>query len=132
MRIDIPEGANKVIEGLEAAGYEAYIVGGCVRDSILGREPGDWDITTSARPEQVKEIFRRTVDTGIEHGTVTVMMGKEGYEVTTYRIDGEYSDHRRPDQVEFTGSEEKRLHHKCHGVQPQQGHNRYVWRCAGS
>ena len=89
MRIDIPEGANKVIEGLEAAGYEAYIVGGCVRDSILGREPGDWDITTSARPEQVKEIFRRTVDTGIEHGTVTVMMGKEGYEVTTYRIDGE-------------------------------------------
>ena len=84
MRIDIPEGANKVIEGLEAAGYEAYIVGGCVRDSILGREPGDWDITTSARPEQVKEIFRRTVDTGIEHGTVTVMMGKEGYEVTTY------------------------------------------------
>ena len=60
MRIDIPEGANKVIEGLEAAGYEAYIVGGCVRDSILGREPGDWDITTSARPEQVKEIFRRT------------------------------------------------------------------------
>ena len=133
MRIDIPEGANKVIEGLEAAGYEAYIVGGCVRDSILGREPGDWDITTSARPEQVKEIFRRTVDTGIEHGTVTVMMGKEGYEVTTYRIDGEYSDHRRPDQVEFTASlEEKRLHHKCHGVQPQQGHNRYVWRCAGS
>ena len=104
MRIDIPEGANKVIEGLEAAGYEAYIVGGCVRDSILGREPGDWDITTSARPEQVKEIFRRTVDTGIEHGTVTVMMGKEGYEVTTYRIDGEYSDHRRPDQVEFTDS----------------------------
>lgn len=87
MRIDIPEGANKVIEGLEAAGYEAYIVGGCVRDSILGREPGDWDITTSARPEQVKEIFRRTVDTGIEHGTVTVMMGKEGYEVTTYRIE---------------------------------------------
>ena len=109
MRIDIPEGANKVIEGLEAAGYEAYIVGGCVRDSILGREPGDWDITTSARPEQVKEIFRRTVDTGIEHGTVTVMMGKEGYEVTTYRIDGEYSDHRRPDQVEFTASLEEDL-----------------------
>ena len=109
MRIDIPEGANRVIEGLEAAGYEAYIVGGCVRDSILGRLPGDWDITTSARPEQVKEIFRRTIDTGIEHGTVTVMMGKEGYEVTTYRIDGEYSDHRRPDQVEFTASLEEDL-----------------------
>lgn len=137
MRIDIPEGANKVIEGLEAAGYEAYIVGGCVRDSILGREPGDWDITTSARPEQVKEIFRRTVDTGIEHGTVTVMMGKEGYEVTTYRIDGEYSDHRRPDQVEFTASLEEDLKRRdftinASGVQPQQGHNRYVWRCAGS
>ena len=86
MRIDIPEGANKVIEGLEAAGYEAYIVGGCVRDSILGREPGDWDITTSARPEQVKEIFRRTVDTGIEHGTVTVMMGKEGYHAVKINI----------------------------------------------
>ena len=66
------------------------MVGGCVRDMLLGREPGDWDITTSALPEQVKEVFRRTVDTGIQHGTVTVMMGKEGYEVTTYRIDGEY------------------------------------------
>lgn len=136
MRIDIPEGANKVIEGLEAAGYEAYIVGGCVRDSILGREPGDWDITTSARPEQVKEIFRRTVDTGIEHGTVTVMMGKEGYEVTTYRIDGEYSDHRRPDQVEFTASLEEDLKRRDFTINAmaysQQGHNRYVWRCAGS
>ena len=135
MRIDIPEGANKVIEGLEAAGYEAYIVGGCVRDSILGRLPGDWDITTSARPEQVKEIFRRTVDTGIEHGTVTVMMGKEGYEVTTYRIDGEYSDHRRPDQVEFTASLEedlKRRDFTINAMAYSQGHNRYVWRCAGS
>ena len=69
---------------------------------LLGREPGDWDITTSALPEQVKEVFRRTVDTGIQHGTVTVMMGKEGYEVTTYRIDGEYSDGRHPNSVEFT------------------------------
>lgn len=109
MRIDIPEGTNKVIETLEAAGYEAFIVGGCVRDSILGRIPGDWDITTSARPEQVKELFKRTIDTGIAHGTVTVMVGKVGYEVTTYRIDGEYSDHRRPDQVEFTASLEEDL-----------------------
>ena len=80
------------------------MVGGCVRDMILGREPGDWDITTSALPEQVKQVFRRTVDTGIQHGTVTVMMGDEGYEVTTYRIDGEYADGRHPDSVTFTPS----------------------------
>ena len=109
MRIDIPEGANKVIEGLEAAGYEAYIVGGCVRDSILGREPGDWDITTSALPMQVKGLFRHTVDTGIQHGTVTVMLGRNGYEVTTYRIDGKYEDSRHPESVEFTPKLEEDL-----------------------
>ena len=92
-----------IIQTLEAAGYEAYAVGGCVRDSVLGRIPADWDITTSALPEQVKELFHRTIDTGIEHGTVTVMMDKEGFEVTTYRIDGEYRDHRHPEQVNFTG-----------------------------
>ena len=70
---------------------------------MLGRIPADWDITTSALPEQVKELFHRTIDTGIEHGTVTVMMDKEGFEVTTYRIDGEYRDHRHPEQVNFTG-----------------------------
>lgn len=78
------------------------MVGGCVRDMILGREPGDWDITTSAEPLQVKALFRRTIDTGIQHGTVTVMMGHEGYEVTTYRMDGEYKDHRHPKEVVFT------------------------------
>lgn len=104
MKIDMPENANRIITTLEAAGYEAYIVGGCVRDSILGLTPEDWDITTSARPEQVKTLFRRTLDTGIKHGTVTVMFGKEGYEVTTYRIDGKYTDHRRPEQVEYTAS----------------------------
>jgi tRNA nucleotidyltransferase (CCA-adding enzyme) len=109
IRIDMPENANRIITTLEAAGYEAYIVGGCVRDSIMGRVPEDWDITTSARPEQVKELFKRTIDTGIQHGTVTVMYGTEGYEVTTYRIDGEYSDHRRPDKVEFTASLEEDL-----------------------
>ena len=67
-------------------GYEAYVVGGCVRDSVLGRDPHDWDITTSASPEQIKELFDRTIDTGIQHGTVTVMIDREGYEVTTYRI----------------------------------------------
>lgn len=92
MEIRIPAPAEEIINKLNEHGYEAYVVGGCVRDMLLGREPGDWDITTSALPEQVKEVFRRTVDTGIQHGTVTVMMGKEGYEVTTYRIDGEYSD----------------------------------------
>ena len=102
MEIRIPAPAEEIINKLNEHGYEAYVVGGCVRDMLLGREPGDWDITTSALPEQVKEVFRRTVDTGIQHGTVTVMMGKEGYEVTTYRIDGEYSDGRHPNSVEFT------------------------------
>lgn len=100
----MPENANRIISTLEAAGYEAFIVGGCVRDSILGLTPEDWDITTSARPEQVKALFKRTLDTGLKHGTVTVMFGKEGYEVTTYRIDGKYTDHRRPEQVEYTAN----------------------------
>ena len=103
MKIQLPEKVKVMIQTLEAAGYEAYAVGGCVRDSVLGRVPADWDITTSALPEQVKELFHRTIDTGIEHGTVTVMMDKEGFEVTTYRVDGEYRDHRHPEQVNFTG-----------------------------
>ena len=103
-KINIPENANRIIHTLQSAGYEAYIVGGCVRDAVLGKEPDDWDITTSAKPEQVKVLFRRTIDTGIAHGTVTVMFGKEGYEVTTYRIDGKYEDHRRPTNVTFTRS----------------------------
>lgn len=105
----IPEKAEKIIRELMAHGFEAYAVGGCVRDSILGREPGDWDITTSARPEQVKQIFHRTVDTGIEHGTVTVLIDKDAYEVTTYRVDGEYEDHRHPKEVTFTASLEEDL-----------------------
>ena len=93
----------RIIRTLEDAGYEAYVVGGCVRDSLLGRPPQDWDITTSARPEQVKALFPRTIDTGIRHGTVTIRSGGAGYEVTTYRIDGDYADHRHPDEVTFTG-----------------------------
>ena len=102
MKIDMPQDVRFIIEELDKAGYEAYAVGGCVRDSILGRTPNDWDITTSAKPEEVKALFRRTVDTGIKHGTVSVLIKNSVYEVTTYRIDGEYSDHRRPDEVTFT------------------------------
>lgn len=102
MQIQLPEKVKIIIETIEQAGYEAFAVGGCIRDSILGREPNDWDITTSAKPEVVKELFRRTIDTGIAHGTVTVMLDKEGFEVTTYRIDGEYEDHRHPTEVIFT------------------------------
>ncbi|MCR4792270.1 MAG: HD domain-containing protein [Lachnospiraceae bacterium] len=101
MKISIPEDAKYITDKLLEAGFEAYVVGGCVRDSLLGDVPHDWDITTNARPLQVKEIFRRTVDTGLQHGTVTVMRGDVGYEVTTYRTDGDYSDGRHPDQVTF-------------------------------
>lgn len=104
IQIQIPESVELIIKKLEEHGFEAYAVGGCVRDTILGRTPGDWDITTSALPEQVKSIFRRTIDTGIEHGTVTVMIGQVGFEVTTYRVDGDYQDGRHPTSVTFTPS----------------------------
>lgn len=102
--IQLPEKVKYIIDTIMEAGYEAYAVGGCIRDSILGRIPDDWDITTSASPYQVKELFPRTLDTGLKHGTVTVMMDKEGFEVTTYRIDGEYEDSRHPKEVIFTAS----------------------------
>ena len=99
MKIQLPEKVHQIITTLQEHGYEAYAVGGCVRDSILGREPDDWDITTSAAPLETKALCERTFDTGIEHGTITVLIGKEGFEVTTYRIDGEYEDSRHPKQV---------------------------------
>ena len=102
MRMKLPENVKNILEILEAHGYEAYAVGGCVRDTLLSRMPGDWDVTTSAKPEEVKALFTHTIDTGIEHGTVTVMMNHVGYEVTTYRIDGEYEDARHPKEVTFT------------------------------
>ncbi len=102
IEIKIDHGAAWVVEQLEKAGYEAYVVGGCVRDALMGIPPKDWDITTSARPEEVKEVFPVTFDTGIEHGTVSIRYDHETYEVTTYRIDGAYTDHRRPAEVAFT------------------------------
>ena len=109
----MPEGVIQIIKTLENAGYEAYAVGGCVRDCLLGRVPADWDITTSALPQEVKKLFRKTIDTGIKHGTVTVLLKEKGkltsYEVTTYRIDGEYEDGRHPREVVFSASLEEDL-----------------------
>ena len=105
----IPKEVQSIINDIEGYGHEAYIVGGCVRDMLLGKEPKDWDITTNATPDRIKAFFKRTVDTGIKHGTVTVIMGKNTYEVTTYRLDGKYSDGRHPDKVEFSSLLEEDL-----------------------
>ena len=104
VKIVIPEQVNSILEILQKSGYEAYVVGGCVRDALLGREPNDWDITTSALPMEVKSVFPRTIDTGLQHGTVTVLCGGTGYEVTTFRVDGVYEDGRHPKEVTFTPS----------------------------
>ena len=104
MQIELPAKVKYIISKLEDNGYEAYAVGGCVRDSVLNRIPEDWDITTSAKPEEVKKLFQATIDTGLQHGTVTVIVDKEGYEVTTFRLDGDYTDGRHPDRVAFTSS----------------------------
>lgn len=102
MQITIPKQVEWILAELREHGYEAFAVGGCIRDTLLHREPGDWDITTSARPDQVKQVFGKTIDTGLQHGTVTVMREHVGYEITTYRIDGEYEDGRHPKEVAFT------------------------------
>ncbi len=109
MKMQLPENVSYIIGKLEEQGYEAFAVGGCVRDAMLGREPEDWDITTSAQPEEIKRVFAKTIDTGIQHGTVTVMIDHVGYEVTTYRIDGEYEDGRHPKEVSFTTNLKKDL-----------------------
>ena len=103
-KINIPTDANELIHTLQNNGHSAYIVGGCVRDSILGRTPHDWDICTSATPSEMLEIFKdkKIIETGLQHGTVTIVVNGEPYEITTYRIDGIYSDNRRPDTVTFT------------------------------
>ena len=106
MIIKIPKNAKYIMDVLKNSGFEAYVVGGCVRDSILGKTPKDWDICTSALPEQIMSSFQnhQIIETGLKHGTVTIVLDKEPYEVTTYRIDGVYSDNRRPDRVAFTSS----------------------------
>lgn len=113
-KIRVPHGAKSIVMGLRYANHEAYVVGGCVRDSILGREPKDWDICTSATPTEMKEHFGRlgiqTIDTGLKHGTITAKLSNgELYEVTTFRVDGNYSDSRHPDSVEFVDSVYKDL-----------------------
>ena len=104
VKIDMPEDVKFIINTLMNNGYESNIVGGCVRDSIMQRNPKDWDITTKANPEEVMKLFDKVVLTGLKHGTVTVMINKEGYEVTTYRADGEYEDNRHPKEVKFVSS----------------------------
>lgn len=104
MKITLPENVNLIINTLTQKGFEAYIVGGCVRDSILGLTPKDWDITTDALPKDILLCFKnyKTIETGIKHGTVAVVIDKEIYEITTYRIDGDYKDNRHPESVEFS------------------------------
>ena len=109
MKLYLPKSVEKILDTLHKNDYEAYIVGGCVRDSLLYISPKDYDITTDANPEQVKSLFEKSIDTGLKHGTVTIMIDGLGYEVTTYRIDGEYSDNRRPDSVKYTKSLEEDL-----------------------
>ena len=104
MNITIPQEVNIILSRLEMSGYEAFCVGGAVRDSIMGIVPGDWDITTSALPEETRQVFSdfKTIDTGLKHGTLTVIIDHKPYEITTYRIDGEYGDNRHPEAVSFT------------------------------
>lgn len=99
---DLPNDVAWILKKLNENGFEGYIVGGCVRDAIMGIAPHDWDMTTSATPQEIKSIFNHTVDTGIKHGTVTVVLNGENYEITTYRVEGDYKDCRHPSHVSFT------------------------------
>ena len=104
LKINIPDNVNLILNKLKSSGYEAFIVGGCVRDSLLGIEPNDWDITTSAKPDEIKSVFSdyQLIEIGERHGTIAVVLNYKPYEITTYRVDGDYSDNRRPDNVSFT------------------------------
>ena len=126
MNLNIPKKIERILQKINSAGYEAYIVGGCVRDCFLQRQPQDWDITTSAEPEKIKKIFNRTYDTGLQHGTVTVLWEGEHYEITTYRIEGKYDDCRHPNNVTFTKSLKEDLQRRDFTINaiayhPQQG-----------
>ncbi len=126
MNLNIPKKIERILQKINSAGYEAYIVGGCVRDCFLQRQPQDWDFTTSAEPEQIKKIFNRTYDTGLQHGTVTVLWEGEHYEITTYRIEGKYDDCRHPNNVTFTKSLKEDLQRRDFTINaiayhPQQG-----------
>ena len=109
--IMLPAEVEYIMDELEKSGYESYAVGGCVRDSIMGNKPKDWDICTSAPPDQVMKCFEKhtVVETGLKHGTVTLILKHKPFEITTYRIDGEYADNRRPDAVEFVSDLKKDL-----------------------
>lgn len=109
MRIRIPVEAERIIEVLENNGFEAWLVGGCVRDFLMDIEPKDFDICTSAPPEKVACLFEKNINTGIKHGTVTVLENNRPFQVTTYRVDSKYTDHRRPDNVSFSNSLEEDL-----------------------
>lgn len=111
MNIVLPKNVKLIIDILNKNGFEAFVVGGCVRDSIIGLTPHDWDICTNAKPEEIKKCFANfnTFDSGIKHGTISIVIDGEVYEVTTYRIDGTYSDNRRPDSVTFTSDITKDL-----------------------
>ena len=148
MNINLPSSVQYAIQALNDAGFEAYAVGGCVRDSLLGKQPDDWDITTSALPNEIQTTFanHRMLDCGIKHGTVTVFVEDVPLEITTYRIDGTYSDGRRPDHVTFTHSLTEDLrrrdftvnamaYHPCDGlIDPFNGQKdlkRHTIRCVG-
>ena len=146
MVVKIPAEVNKIIDTLASNGHEAFVVGGCVRDSLRGVTPKDWDIATSAKPSQVMGIFPRTVKTGLKHGTVTVLFNCRKYEVTTYRIDGQYLDSRRPENVTFTSNIEEDLSRRdftmnaiaynpsCGFIDPFDGQGdigRKIIRCVG-
>lgn len=137
--IRLPHDAYRLLQTLRAAGHSAYVVGGCVRDSLLGRLPGDWDICTSARPDEMKALFcsQRLILTGEKHGTVAVILHGKPYEMTTYRLDGSYRDHRHPDNVQFVDDLGRRpgtagFHDQRHGLRPRRGSHRPVRRAQRS
>ena len=122
--MQIPEYVSFSLDRLEKYGYSAYLVGGCVRDHIMGNVPNDYDVTTNATPEQIEECFSdvKTLDIGKKHGTITLVFDNENVEVTTYRIDGEYKDSRHPESVTFTDRIEDDLarRHECNSLFPDK------------